>query len=84
MVKRGVKFPGLREENVRDAVRSGAQAMVYLCPMFLDARGPSCTGAGLKNHRIIDLCRLALGESPGGGSQKNTSKRGNTQWISNT
>jgi len=69
MVKRGVKFPGLREENVRDMVQSGAQAMAYLCPMRLDARGPSCAGAGLKNHRIVDLCRLALGESPGGGSQ---------------
>jgi Fe-S oxidoreductase len=67
MVKRGVRFPELLEENVRDAVRNGAQAMVYLCPMCLDAMGSSCTAAGLKNHMIVDLCRLALGESPGGG-----------------
>jgi len=62
LARRGDKFPAYQEENVRDAAAAGAEAMVFLCPMCLDAIGGRCQEAGLKTYMITDLCRLALGE----------------------
>ena len=60
---RGDKFPALRTTNVADAADHGAEAMVYLCPMCLDALYPVVREHGLANYMVSDLCRLALGET---------------------
>ena len=60
--KRGERFPAYQDENIRDARASGARAMVFLCPMCLDALGAKCTEQGLTTFMITDLCRQALGE----------------------
>ena len=61
-VKRGDRFPACQEENIRDARAGGAHAMVFLCPMCLDALGGKCPEQGLSTVMIADLCRQALGE----------------------
>lgn len=61
IVKRGSKFPAYQDENIEDAAKNGAQAMVFLCPMCLDALGDKCRQAGLVCYMINDLCDLALG-----------------------
>jgi Fe-S oxidoreductase len=61
--KRGDKFPAFKMENIRDARQAGAGAMVYLCPMCLDALGRPARENGLDNYMISDLCRLAVGET---------------------
>ncbi|MCX7817159.1 MAG: (Fe-S)-binding protein [Syntrophales bacterium] len=62
LVKRGDKFPYFQDDNVRDAVASGAQAMVFLCPMCLDALSDKCKTANLIPLMLTDICRLAIGE----------------------
>lgn len=62
MQDRGNKFPAFRRENIADAVRHGAEAMVYLCPMCLDALYQYARAENLENWLISDLCRKALGE----------------------
>ncbi len=62
LVKRGEKFPAYQDENIRDAKAGGARAMVFLCPLCLDALGGKCRDAGLSTFMIVDLCRQALGE----------------------
>ncbi|MDQ5986680.1 MAG: hypothetical protein CSYNP_02411 [Syntrophus sp. SKADARSKE-3] len=59
---RGKNFEPFREKNVADAKDSGAEAMVYLCPMCFRTLGKKVQSAGMKNYMISDLCRLALGE----------------------
>ncbi len=61
--KRGDKFPAYKTDNILDAKAAGAEAMVYLCPMCLDALGKMAQENGLANYMISDLCRLAIGES---------------------
>jgi Fe-S oxidoreductase len=61
--KRGDKFPAYKQENISDARKSGAEAMVYLCPMCLDALGRMAHENGLANYMISDLCRMSLGET---------------------
>jgi Fe-S oxidoreductase len=60
---RGKNFEPFREMNVQDAVNSGAEAMVYLCPMCYRTLGKKTKEAGLANFMISDLCRLAIGET---------------------
>ncbi len=60
---RGDKFPRYQDLNIQDAVDHGAEAMLYLCPLCLDALYKKARGAGLKNLMISDLVRLAIGES---------------------
>lgn len=62
LVKRGDKFPHYQDENIKDAVRNEAKAMVFLCPMCLDALGERCKKANLIPLMITDLCSLAIGE----------------------
>ncbi len=62
LVKRGERFPAYQDENIRDAKSGGAGAMVFLCPMCLDALGGKCREEGLATFMVTDLCRLALGE----------------------
>jgi len=61
--KRGDKFPDYKQDNIKDARQAGAEAMVYLCPMCLDALGRPAHENGLANYMISDLCRLAIGET---------------------
>ncbi len=60
---RGPKFPEYRVANIQDAVKHGAEAMAYLCPMCLDALHKYAIGENIGNYLISDLCRLALGET---------------------
>ncbi|MBP8984620.1 MAG: (Fe-S)-binding protein [Syntrophobacterales bacterium] len=60
---RGKNFAPFREKNVKDAKDSGAEAMVYLCPMCFAALNKPVREAGMKNYMISDICRLALGET---------------------
>jgi Fe-S oxidoreductase len=60
---RGKNFEPFREKNVQDAKTSGAEAMVYLCPMCYRTLGKKVKEAGLTNLMISDLCRLAIGET---------------------
>ena len=60
---RGDKFPAFKNDNIQDAKGAGAEAMVYLCPMCLDALGKPAAENGLTNYMISDLCRLAIGET---------------------
>lgn len=62
LVKRGERFPAYQDDNIRDAKAGGARAMVFLCPMCLDALGGKCREEGLSTLMVTDLCRLALGE----------------------
>jgi len=59
---RGKNFEPFREKNVGDAKASGAEAMVYLCPMCFATLNKRVRESGMKNYMISDLCRLALGE----------------------
>jgi Fe-S oxidoreductase len=55
-------FSRYRDLNVGDAIDHGAEAMVFLCPMCLDALKEKCRRSGLETYMIYDLCRMALGE----------------------
>lgn len=59
---RGKNFEPFRDKNVQDAKDSGAEAMVFLCPMCYRTLGEKAKAAGLNNLMITDICRLALGE----------------------
>jgi Fe-S oxidoreductase len=61
--KRGDKFPAFKTDNIMDAKAFKADAMVYLCPMCLDALGKMARESGLANYMISDLCRMAIGET---------------------
>jgi Fe-S oxidoreductase len=63
-IKRGSNnFPRYRDLNIGDAKDHRAEAMVFLCPMCLDALQEKCQKNGLQTYMIYDLCRLALGET---------------------
>jgi Fe-S oxidoreductase len=53
-----------RDKNIGDAVRHGARALVYLCPICREALGKKAEEAGLAQVMITDLARMALGEIP--------------------
>jgi Fe-S oxidoreductase len=60
---RGDKFPAFKADNIKDAKAFEAEAMIYLCPLCLDALGKPAAENGLANYMISDLCRLAIGET---------------------
>jgi Fe-S oxidoreductase len=59
---RGKNYEPFRVKNVEDAKASGAEAMVYLCPMCFTILNKKVREAGMKNYMVSDICRLALGE----------------------
>jgi len=60
---RGKNFAPFQEKNIQDAKDSGAEAIVYLCPMCFRTLNKKAREAGMKNYMISDICRLALGET---------------------
>jgi Fe-S oxidoreductase len=52
----------IQEDNVRDAINSGADAMVTICPMCDWALRRPTSELGLPKIFITDLCRMAIGE----------------------
>ncbi len=56
------------EKNIADAVNSGADALVCLCPMCMRALGSTAEANHLKVVFLGDLARMALGEIPVVGS----------------
>jgi Fe-S oxidoreductase len=55
---------GIRTRNLDDAQAAGAEAMCYLCPMCRGVLTPDAQERGLGGHHVIELVRMALGESP--------------------
>jgi heterodisulfide reductase subunit B len=53
-----------QEENVRDAIECGADALVTLCPVCDRVMRRPTQRLGLTKIYITDLCRIALGEIP--------------------
>ncbi|MBC7248034.1 MAG: (Fe-S)-binding protein [Actinobacteria bacterium] len=53
----------IRRRNVDDAVQHGAQAMAYLCPLCVLNLRKTATAAGLENHHLIELLKMALGDT---------------------
>ena len=47
-----------------DAVESGGQAMVFLCPLCMATLAKQAGESGLKPIYITQLVRMALGEIP--------------------
>jgi Fe-S oxidoreductase len=50
--------------NIKDAVDSGGEAMVFLCPLCMTTLAGPAGDAGLKPIFISQLARMALGELP--------------------
>jgi Fe-S oxidoreductase len=61
-------YPDLAHEiqakNIDDAVASGADALVTLCPMCDRVLRKPAAAKGLTKIYVTDLCRMALGELP--------------------
>ena len=61
-------YPDLAREiqakNIDDAVASGADALVTLCPMCDRVLRKPSAAKGLTKIYVTDLCRIALGELP--------------------
>jgi Fe-S oxidoreductase len=51
-----------QEKNVRDAINSGADALITLCPVCNRVMNRPTSQLGLNKVYITDLCRIALGE----------------------
>jgi Fe-S oxidoreductase len=58
------KIKQIREMNLSDAKESGAEAMVFLCPVCLYALGEGAGERGMAPIFITDVCKMALGEKP--------------------
>ena len=54
----------IKDANIEDALNSGAEAMVFLCPLCFLGLRRRAEEAGLAPISLISLCRLALGEKP--------------------
>jgi len=52
------------EDNLKDALEAGAEAMVFLCPLCMGALGKSAREKGMNPVFITQLARMALGELP--------------------
>jgi Fe-S oxidoreductase len=52
----------IQEKNVRDAIDSGADAMITICPICDAVMRRPTSRLGLPKIFITDLCRIALGE----------------------
>ena len=53
----------IRERNVGDALKHGAQAMAYLCPLCYLSLRKVAAGAEMENYHIIELVKKALSYS---------------------
>lgn len=62
-IRQGDRMAYFQHLNVRDAARHGASAMVFLCPLCLDALSSQAKQEGLESYMITDLCRIALLET---------------------
>ncbi len=58
------RIKSLQEKNVLDALKHGAEAMIFLCPMCYATLGPKAQKKGMSPIFVSDLCRMALGEKP--------------------
>jgi Fe-S oxidoreductase len=58
------KVKWFQDRNLKDAKKSGAEAVVFLCPLCIMSLGVRCDDYGLQPVLITDLCRMALGEIP--------------------
>ena len=58
------KIRPMMAENIQDAVDSGAEAMVFLCPLCMGTLKQPAEAQGLKPIFITQLVRMALGELP--------------------
>jgi len=56
--------PAIRRRNLDDALKAGAQAMCYLCPMCRRGLADAARDRGLDGYHIVELARMALGELP--------------------
>jgi len=56
-----------QSKNIEDMVRSGAEHCVFNCPYCYMALSEKVAQQGLKPIHMIDLCKLAIGETPGKG-----------------
>ncbi|MGD9133943.1 MAG: (Fe-S)-binding protein [Desulfobacterales bacterium] len=54
----------MMEANVDDAFKTGAEAMVFLCPICMSALGKPASEKGMKPVILSQLARMALGELP--------------------
>lgn len=52
------------EANLQDAKDSGAEAMVFLCPLCMVTLGKKAAERGMKPLFITQIARMALGEIP--------------------
>jgi heterodisulfide reductase subunit B len=52
----------IQEENVRDALECGADALITMCPVCDRVLQRPASQHGLPKIFITDLCRMALGE----------------------
>jgi Fe-S oxidoreductase len=55
------KASEVKMRNIADAVKHGAEAMVFLCPMCLLNLRKLCQENGIKPIFITELCNLSLG-----------------------
>lgn len=60
--ERAVRYKNL---NIEDARAHGAEALATLCPLCYQSLAPVVSEHGLPAYTLIDLVRLALGESLG-------------------
>jgi Fe-S oxidoreductase len=54
----------IREQNLDDASRAGAEVICYLCPMCQRGMAEDAGARGLAGYHIVELTRMALGELP--------------------
>jgi Fe-S oxidoreductase len=58
------KIRPFQERNIQDALDSGCEAMVFLCPICMHSLSMPAKEKGLKPIFITQLIRMALGELP--------------------
>ncbi len=54
----------VQEKNLEDMVAHGAEYCVFNCPACQNTLGEKVRKRGLKPIHMVDLCRMALGETP--------------------
>lgn len=57
----------LQKRNIEDMMKAGAQYCVFNCPYCYMALRDKVTQTGMKPIHMVDLCKLAIGETPGKG-----------------
>ena len=56
------KAEGLQSKNIRDIVESGAEYVVFNCPMCYTTLADKVNAKDLKPIMVSELCRMAIGE----------------------